>query len=146
MDIEKFNILYVCSECLPFVANGGMAEMMYALPKNLSLREDLDVRVVMPLHKAISEKYREDFRLIAERNVELTWRNEYCGIYEYQEGNITYYFLDNKHYFDRDNLYGYDDDVERYSFFCKAVLDILPMVSFYPDIIHANEGAGMGQS
>ena len=113
--------------------------MMYALPKYLSAREDLDVRVVMPLHKNISEKYKEDFRLIAERNVELTWRNEYCGIYEYQENNITYYFIDNKHYFDRDNLYGYDDDIERYSFFCKAVLDILPMVSFYPDIIHAND-------
>ena len=139
MDTEKLNILYVCSECLPFAAGGGIADMMLALPKYLSTKEDLDIRVVMPLYKSIPEELKNDFRLVAERNVELSWRNDYCGIYEYELGEITYYFIDNKQYFDRDNLYGYDDDVERFSFFSKAVLDMLPMVSFFPDIIHAND-------
>lgn len=135
----KLNILFVTTECLPFCANGGMAEMSYALPKSYVNNERIDIRVVMPLHGCIKDEFKENFKLIAERNVGLTWRNDYCGIYEYELDGITYYFIDNKHYFGREKLYGYEDAVERYSFFGKAVLDMLPMISFYPDIIHAND-------
>ena len=140
-DIKKFNILFASAECLPFCANGGVADMCYALPKYLQKgREDeLDVRVVLPLYSKIPEKYREKFVLVGERTVELTWRKEYCGIYEFKFNNITYYFIDNKRYFDRTNLFGYDDDVERFSFFSKAVLDMLPIISYFPDIIHTND-------
>ena len=79
------------------------------------------------------------FKLVGERTVDLNWRKEYCGIYEYEFNNITYYFIDNKHYFDRDRLFGYDDDIERFSFFSKAVLDMFPIISFYPDVIHAHD-------
>lgn len=140
MDIkEKLNILFVSAECVPFCANGGVAEMCYSLPKYLNNTEQVDIRIVLPLYSKIPEKYKNEFKLIGERNVELTWRNEYCGIYEYEHNGITYYFISNDQYFARPNLFGYDDDVERFSFFSKAVLDILPMINFYPDIIHTND-------
>ena len=101
--------------------------------------DKVNVRVILPLYSKIPEKYRNGFRLIAERTVELSWRKEYCGVYEYEFNGITYYFIDNKQYFDRENLFGYTDDVERFSFFSKAVLDILPIVNFFPDIIHTND-------
>lgn len=140
MDIkDKLNILFVSAECVPFCANGGVAEMCYSLPKYLERSGQVDIRVVLPLYSKIPEQYKKEFRLIGERTVELTWRNEYCGIYEYKHGNITYYFIANDQYFSRPNLFGYEDDVERFSFFSKAVLDILPMINFYPDIIHTND-------
>lgn len=135
----KLDVLFVSAECIPFCANGGVADMCYALPKYLNKSEKVNVRVILPLYSKIPEKYREGFRLIGERTIELSWRKEYCGIFEYEFNGITYYFIDNKQYFDRENLFGYPDDVERFSFFSKAVLDILPIVNFFPDIIHTND-------
>lgn len=136
---KNLNILFVSAECLPFCANGGVADMCYALSKYLSRNPNLDVRVVLPYYSQIPESYKSKFKLAGERNVELSWRQEYCGIYEYEKDNITYYFIDNKRYFDREKLFGYDDDVERFSFFSKAVLDMFPIISFYPDIIHTHD-------
>lgn len=136
---NKLNILFASAECLPFCANGGVADMCYALSKYLSRNPNIDVRVVLPYYSQIPDLYKSKFKLAGERNVELSWRQEYCGIYEFEKDNITYYFIDNKRYFDREKLFGYDDDVERFSFFSKAVLDMFPIISFYPDIIHTHD-------
>ena len=136
---QKFNVLFVSAECVPFCARGGVADMCYALPKYLNKNDDLDVRVVLPMYSKIPTEFSENFKLVGERNVELTWRNEYCGVHEYEYNGITYYFIDNKRYFDRPELFGYDDDVERFSYFSKAVLDMLPMINFFPDVIHTND-------
>ena len=138
-DNNHLNILFVSAECLPFCANGGVSDMCYALSKYISKNENHDVRVVLPYYTLIPEEYKSKFKLAGERTVELTWRKEYCGIYEFKKDNITYYFIDNKRYFDREKMFGYDDDVERFSFFSKAVLDMFPIVSFFPDIIHTND-------
>ena len=138
-DDKKLNVLYATAECIPFSANGGVADMCYALPKYLRRNENIDLRVVMPYYSSIPEKYKSQFKLIGERTVELNWRREYCGIYEFVFNDITYYFIDNKQYFDRDKLFGYDDDIERFSFFSKAVLDMFPIISFYPNVIHAHD-------
>lgn len=131
-------ILFVSTECVPFCVRGGVADMCFTLPKYIAKNENVDIRVVLPLYTTIPEEWSKQFTLIGERTVELTWRQEYCGILEFKHGDITYYFIDNKRYFDRPNLFGYDDDVERFSFFSKAVLDMLPIINFFPDIIHAN--------
>lgn len=136
---SNLNILFVSGECLPFCANSGVADMCFALSKYLNRNDHVDVRVVIPMYQKIPAEYKEKFKLVGERTVELTWRKEYCGIYEYELNGITYYFIDNKQYFDRENIFGYADDVERFSFFSKAVLDMLPVVNFYPDIIHTND-------
>lgn len=136
---ETLDILYVCTECLPFAAQGSMAEMSNSLPKFCKREENVDIRVVMPYYSSIPEEYKAEFRLVGERTINLNWRNEYCGVYEFEYQGITYYFIDNKQYFDREKMYGYDDDVERFSFFSKATLDILPIISFFPDVIHAND-------
>ena len=55
------------------------------------------------------------------------------------ESDGGYYFLDNEYYFGRDGFYGYDDEAERFAFFSKAVLSMLPVIDFKPDIIHCND-------
>ena len=69
----------------------------------------------------------------------LAWRKQYCGIFKYVKEGVTYYFLDNEYYFKRDRLYGHYDDGERFAFFSRAVLEILPYIDFKPDIIHCND-------
>ena len=47
--------------------------------------------------------------------------------------------MDNQYYFKRDTLYGHYDDAERFAFFSRAVLEIIPYIDFTPDIIHCND-------
>lgn len=136
---KKIDILFVSSECEPFCSRGGLSDFSHSLPKYLNRHENVDIRVVLPNYGCIPKEFSENFKLVGERTVELTWRKEYCGILEYEHDGITYYFIDNKQYFDREKIYGYSDDVERFSFFSRAVLDMLPVVNFFPDIIHTND-------
>jgi len=72
--------------------------------------------------------------------VELGWRKLYCGILELEHEGVHYYFVDNEYFFKRPELYGYDDDCERFAFFSKAILKFVKVSKiFTPDIIHCND-------
>ena len=71
--------------------------------------------------------------------VPVSWRRQYCGIFEANVGGVIYYLIDNEYYFKRNNLYGHYDDGERFAFFSRAILEILPYIDFKPDIIHCND-------
>ena len=71
--------------------------------------------------------------------MQLGWRRQYCGIFEAHANGVIYYLLDNEYYFKRNSLYGHYDDGERFAFFSRAVLEILPYIDFKPDIIHCND-------
>ena len=64
---------------------------------------------------------------------------EYVGVFHAVHDDINFYFIDSDRYFNRDTLYGYDDDGERFAFFDFAVLEALKVVDFFPDIIHCND-------
>ena len=60
-------------------------------------------------------------------------------MFEARAGGVRYYFLDNQYYFKRDSSDGYYDDAERFAFFSRAILEIIPYIDFKPDIIHCND-------
>ncbi len=133
-------ILYVGSEALPFAATGGLGDVLGSLPAALKRAEPgTDVRVVIPMYKAVAEKYKERMTKVAEFTVSLSWRRQYCGVWSYELDGVTYYFIDNEYYFKRTSLYGSFDDGERYAYFCKAVMEMLPHIGFMPDILHCHD-------
>ena len=134
-------ILFVASEAQPFCATGGMADVCGSLPKEIKkIDPSLDIRTIIPLYSNIPHCFRKDFKYIGHIYVTLSWRKEYCGVFEYEHEGIKYYFIDNEKYFKRDNgEYGYLDDGERFAFFARGVLEILPTIDFFPDIIHVND-------
>ncbi len=133
-------ILYVGSEALPFAATGGLGDVLGSLPAALRRAEpDTDVRVVIPMYKAVAEKYKDKMTKVAEFTVSLSWRRQYCGVWSYELDGVTYYFIDNEYYFKRTSLYGSFDDGERYAYFCKAVMEMLPHIGFMPDILHCHD-------
>ena len=136
---EKKKILFVASEAAPFIATGGLAEVIGSLSKALAKEDRYDVRVIIPLYQDIKKEYRKDFRFIGNIFVPLSWRNQYCGIFEYVKDNVTFYFVDNEYYFKRPGCYGYYDDGERFAFFCRSVMEILGFLNFYPDILHCHD-------
>ncbi len=135
----KKKILFVASEAAPFIATGGLAEVIGSLSKALARDDRYDVRVMVPLYQDIKKEYRKDFKFLGNTYVALSWRNQYCGIFEYRQNNVTFYFLDNEYYFKRPGCYGYYDDGERFAFFCRGVLETMSFLGFYPDVMHCHD-------
>lgn len=131
-------VLYVASEAVPFVKTGGLADVAGSLPKELK-KNGVDVRVVIPKYSGIKETYRNNMKHVADGEVSVAWRKKYLGIDRYDLNDVPFYFIDNQEYFYREGYYGYPDDVERFAFFCKAVLAMLPKIDFWPDVIHLND-------
>ena len=78
-------------------------------------------------------------QFITHITVPVSWRRQYCGIFEAKIDGVIFYFIDNEYYFKRDGIYGHYDDAERFAFFSRAVLEIIPHIGFKPDIIHTND-------
>mgnify|MGYP000990303797 CR=1 FL=1 len=139
---SRLKILFISAEVSPYAKVGGLADVAGSLPKALASMGN-DVRIAMPRYKKIAAgmSYAADFP------VQMDYKNETCIVREAAmefkdkggNKNLPVYFIDNYHYFDRDGIYGHFDDGERFAFFCKAALEMLPRISFQPDIIHCND-------
>lgn len=131
-------ILYAAAEAAPFIKTGGLGDVAGSLPQALN-KQSIDVRVVLPKYSAIAKQYQSKMKNIYAGTVNVSWREQYFGIEKLKLNGVTFYFIDNEYYFKRENIYGYDDDAERFVFFCRAVLKMLPEIDFWPDIIHSND-------
>jgi len=137
-------ILMAASEMAPFVKVGGLADVVGSLPMALAALGH-DVRVVIPLYKVIPEIYKEQMTTECVFELQMGWRRQYCGLLSMPWKGITVYFVDNQYYFGWDRVYGYmEEEAERFSFFDRAVLEIIQRIGFYPDILHCHDWqAGM---
>ncbi len=131
-------VLYVASEALPFMASGGLGDVAGSLPKSLRKRL-IGCRVVMPMYSQIKDELKEKLKFITSFSVPVAWRRQYCGVFEATVDGVIYYLLDNQYYFKRDGIYGHYDDAERFAFFSRAVLEMLPNIGLKPEIIHCND-------
>lgn len=136
---EPKKILFVASESTPFIKTGGLADVIGSLSKALAAKEGYDVRVILPLYSDIKWEWRSQFYYLGNMYVNLGWRSQYCGIFSYVKDGVTFYFLDNEYYFKRPGCYGYYDDGERFAFFCKAVMEVMPFLNFYPEVMHCHD-------
>lgn len=130
-------ILIVASEAAPFIKSGRLGDVVGSLPRALRAK-GVDVRVVIPRHRAIKEERMHGVEFFGEFDVHLDWRTQKAKILV-KHGDVPIYFVENDYYFGRGGLYGYGDDAERFAFFGKAVLEMLMLVDFYPDILHCND-------
>ena len=131
-------VLYAAGEAMPFMASGGLGDVAGSLPQALRKRL-IGCRVVMPLYDSIKQEYKDNMRFITHISVPVAWRRQYCGIFEAKAGGVIYYLLDNQYYFKRDTIYGQYDDAERFAFFSRAVLEMIPYIDWKPDVIHCND-------
>ena len=133
------NVLFVTSEAAPFVKTGGLGDVAGSLPPAL-VKKGIDCRVILPLYRCIPDRYRQQMKYINHIYIDMAWRKQYCGVFELKYNNCTYYFVDNEFYFNGDKPYDYIHlDCEKFIFFSKAVLSLLPTLDFHPDVIHLND-------
>lgn len=134
------NILFAASEGVPFIKTGGLADVVGSLPKNID-KKYYDVRVVLPKYTCISQKMKDSMQYVTNFYMDFNWKNAYVGIFKAEVDGITYYFIDNESYFGGMHPYGDNAlyEIEKYAFFSKAVLSILPVIGFRPDLIHCHD-------
>ena len=132
-------ILFVSSECVPFIKTGGLADVAGELPKYID-KENYDIRVILPNYRSIPEKFKQNFVYKTHFYMDLGWRRQYVGILETELNGVKFYFVDNEYYFNGDRPYGNIlEDLEKFAFFCRAVLSALPSLDFRPDLVHCND-------
>ena len=131
-------LMFVSTECAPFIKTGGLGDVIGALP--IALKKKLDDQiVVIPLFKKVKEKYYDKMSLVGEVNFTMSWRKQLAKIYLLEMNDVKYYFVENDYYFNRDNIYGGYDEIERYAFFDFAALELLKLIDYRPDIIHVHD-------
>lgn len=132
-------ILFVSSEAVPYVKTGGLADVVGSLPKYFD-REEYDVRVILPKYACMDEGFLPNLHFVCHFYVHLNWRKQYVGILESEYKGIHYYFVDNEFYFAGPSPYNHIyEDVEKFAYFSKAVLESLPYIDFAPDVIHCHD-------
>lgn len=130
-------ILIVTPESLPYAKSGGLGDFAYSYSKALAKLGE-DVSVILPLYKQIRTKHPEvmngfydqyDFRMGA--------RTQGCGVFHVFRDGVHFYFTAMDR-FDRDQMYGYGDDKERFACFIMAVNTFLTRHNDY-DVVHCND-------
>ncbi len=131
-------ILFATSEAVPFCKTGGLADVAGSLPQALAQAGN-EVEVILPLYQRVSDKWKDQLEFICHIEVPLGWRRVYCGLFRLEKDGVLWYFVDNEYYFKRDALYGHYDDGERFGFFSRAIVSLMPALQFMPEVIHCND-------
>jgi starch synthase len=132
-------ILIAAAEVVPFAKVGGLADVTGALPKALK-EMGHDVRVVMPKYQRIQDAKFDLQPCISDLRVPMDGHHEPAQVKQGTiAGDIPVYLIDSERYFHRDGVYGYRDDDERFIFFSRAALEMLPRLGWTPDVLHCND-------
>jgi len=134
----KRKIAMIASESNPLVKTGGLADVVFSLSKALRAQRE-DVRIVIPFYPQVWGKLHEAPKQVARVEVRMNWRNNAANVFLAKLGGVPFYLIQNQQYFERDAVYGYDDDGERFAFFAQAALKALEAVGFAPDIVHVHD-------
>jgi starch synthase len=142
----RLNILITASEAHPFAKEGGLADVVGALPKFLKARGH-EVRIVMPRYYQVDREKYQLRALPGVLTVPMGIIGEmYCAVLEGRlpGSEVPVYFLEHEEYYGRDPLYekenrGYLDNDNRFIFLSRASLELCKMIDFTPDVVHAHD-------
>ena len=136
---QPLKVLILAAEIVPFAKVGGLADVVGALPKALQALGH-DVRLVMPRYRQVDP---EHFQLSTVCKAVPVSMGHFQVSVDVRQGTIgdgiPVYMIDAPRFFDRENIYGYNDDGERFILFCRATLEAIRVLQWSPDIIHCND-------
>lgn len=137
------NIAFISSEVVPFAKTGGLADVAGSLPKFLS-RQGAEVKVFMPFYRDVKKKGFPVTKVIDKKTVDWQGKKEFFSVWEYTEDALSFLFIENDSYYDRDSLYGtssgdFPDNGERFAFFSRASLETCKKIEFQPALFHCHD-------
>ncbi|HSI65984.1 MAG TPA: glycogen/starch synthase, partial [Planococcus sp. (in: firmicutes)] len=125
-------VVMAAAECAPFAKAGGLADVMGALPKELSSLGH-EVTVLLPEYSLIAEEYKENFTEIENIEFDFMKTRVSCKISSWDKDGVHFVFLGNEDYFHGPEIYT-QNDMERYAFFVRAVLQVMKTHQFDADV------------
>jgi starch synthase len=149
-------LLFVGSEVSPFAKTGGLADVLGALPRALAERGH-QCAVVLPLYRCTRQASQPLGPMPVSFEVPVGEKRVAARLWKSHlpKSKVPVYLIEQADYFDRDDpalgqgIYqfktmsgdqkDYADNCERFVFFSRAILEALPILGFWPDIIHAND-------
>lgn len=131
-------IVFVASEANPFIKTGGLADVVYSLASEFASL-DHEVAIILPFYNRIKENITSSLDKIGSFSQDMSWRKVECKVYHTKFRRIDYFFLENDRYFARRNIYGEQDDGERFAFFSLASVQLMRNYDFNPDIVHVHD-------
>ena len=136
---KKVKVLYSAFEAVPFIKLGGLGDVAGTLPASINVH-NCDCRVIIPYLSMISKQHQMLFKHIGDYSVFSAGEEREFGLYFVKLRGVTYYLIKNDHYFNRKSAYGEKDDIERFAFFSRAILEsIKHMKGFKPQVLHCND-------
>jgi starch synthase len=116
-------IVFCASEVVPFAKTGGLADVCGSLPPALEAGGH-EIIIITPRYGSAGGSIPSPVVRIGQ--------------------NVQVYFVEHRQYFGRDGLYGdlqgdYQDNLERFSYFCHQAIKILKDIHFKPDIVHCHD-------
>lgn len=137
------NILFASTEFESIIKTGGLGDAIYGLSNALSKHDDFDVHVILPNYENVDDEDFENIGHFEFENSNVTTDEKsdlISGEFLYKKiGKINVYLIDNDFYFNRENIYGYDDDLMRWTFFSRSINELIKEKSLNPDIMHIND-------
>ena len=138
------DILFVTPEVFPFARAGGLGDVSYYLPRSLADRGH-SLRVITPKYRNTESAGYRLKRHPDEIQVPLSWRSKTAQIFTTTAGDgIEVIFVGCDELYNREGLYGnefgdYEDNAERFIFFCRAVPEIIRLLGIRPDVVHCHD-------
>tara|TARA_R100000027_G_scaffold62209_2_gene54182 strand:- start:17507 stop:18964 length:1458 start_codon:yes stop_codon:yes gene_type:complete len=138
-------ILFVSPEVAPFVKEGGLADVVGALPKALAAAGH-DVRVICPRHGSLRVgtewKRREEVLYVPTGE-----GTQFASLWETvldDEAKVPLYFVEYEEYFSRGEIYhgpwgAHGDNDRRFAFFSRAALESCHLLDWIPDVVHCHD-------
>ena len=131
-------IVFVASEANPFIKTGGLADVVYSLAAEFAAL-DHEVGIILPFYSRVKENITSSLEMIGSFTQDMGWRKVDCHVYHTTFRRIHFLFLENDRYFARRNIYGEQDDGERFAFFSMASLEFMRRFNIRPDIVHVHD-------
>jgi|LSQX01.1.fsa_nt_gb starch synthase len=131
-------VYFVAAEGLPFIKSGGLADVIGSLPQVL-VKEDFQVKVFLPMYKKIAETWLKKMDKLCQFRLQVGIIDAQVNVFSYSQAGVDYVFIQHQGYFERDGMYGYPDDGERFAFFSHAVLKTFEQCDDFPDILHSHD-------
>lgn len=130
-------ILFCSPEVYPFSKAGGVADFSASLPKALNKLNTV-VNVVTPYHQVVKDEYSSEMQFVGSKTIVLDNMEEIANYYKTSRDGVNYYFIEHS-FFNRVKFFDHDDDIKRFMFFNLAILELIDLIKYYPDIIHLND-------
>ena len=134
----KKTVVYVATECEPFTSVGELGKTVSANVAEL-VEQGTPVMVVLPKYQVVDANYKETIEWMMDLPVKVGEHEVRASIFKLVKESVTYLFVGNDHFFNREEIYGQGDDAERFSFFSRAILDVLPLIGVQISEIIVNE-------